>query len=64
MTANAEHRILDDHSGGPCPVASDRKVVVRYRNGIVSSEIVARERRWRVDRETLGTATGTSSRGG
>mgnify|MGYP000114837713 CR=1 FL=1 len=34
------------HSGGACPVAPDQKVKVRYRNGVESDTILARERRW------------------
>lgn len=34
------------HSGRVCPVAPEQKVKVRYRNGVESDTIVARERRW------------------
>lgn len=34
------------HNGATCPVAPDQKVKVRYRNGLESDTILARERRW------------------
>ena len=46
MAPDTEDDCWNEHRGGTCPVAAERKVVVRYRNGIQSPEIVARERRW------------------
>ena len=46
MVAETRDETWTDHSGGPCPIPSDRKVVVRYRNGVQSPQITARERRW------------------
>ncbi len=34
------------HDGGRRPVPPQQKLVVRYRNGTVSPEIEAKERRW------------------
>ena len=34
------------HDGRACPVQPDQKVQVRYRNGVESDVILARERRW------------------
>jgi hypothetical protein len=46
MVGDMEDEAWSDHRGGPCPVGGDKKIVVRYRNGIQSPEIAARERRW------------------
>ncbi|HUE79665.1 MAG TPA: hypothetical protein VMN38_08540 [Sphingomicrobium sp.] len=46
MVPKTEDESWADHKGGPCPIATERKVFVRYRNGIQSPEIVAKERRW------------------
>ena len=35
-----------DHRGGEMPATGDKRVRVRYRNGVVSEPILARERRW------------------
>ena len=35
-----------DHHGGEMPATGDRRVLIRYRNGVVSEPILARERRW------------------
>ena len=39
------------HRGGQCPVPPETKVDVRYRNGMVTESIKARERRWEAWRE-------------
>lgn len=36
----------NEHDGKSCPVAPDQKVKVRYRNGVESETILAREERW------------------
>ena len=34
------------HLGGPCPVSSQTKVQVRYRNGAVCDDVEASKQRW------------------
>lgn len=34
------------HRGGPCPLPPQQKIIVRYRNDMVSEAIEARQRRW------------------
>jgi hypothetical protein len=42
------------HDGGPCPVRPEQRVTVRYRNGIESPVVEARERRWQCWGEQIG----------
>jgi hypothetical protein len=46
MVPKTGNAAWNDHQGGPCPLAAERKVIVRYRNGVESPELAARERRW------------------
>ncbi len=55
-THEAEKDRWNRHSGGPCPVALGTEVVVKYRNGLQSDEILAKQRRW----EAWSTDTGDS----
>lgn len=42
----AEAGLWNHHSGGPCPVAPGTEVLVKYRNGVQSDEILSKQRRW------------------
>ena len=54
MVHKATKATWNDHSGGACPLADEIKVIVRYRNGVESPEITARERRWQSWPRSLG----------
>ncbi len=45
-THEPETDLWNRHSGGPCPVAPGTEVLVKYRNGVQSDEILSKQRRW------------------
>lgn len=44
------------HDGGPMPVGPETKVRVRYRNGLETPTIYARQRRWTAWPDERGTS--------
>ena len=54
MVPETTQAAWNDHSGGPFPLAAESKVIVRYRNGVESAEITAKERRWESWPRSLG----------